>query len=238
MDFKAATGLAVACILVSLPGISHGQCGPGPHWIDQCPGGQDFFANAQATIGLDLLADGNLDGLVDMTYVLTGPATVSRSSSVDDSMSYPGTRFIDGHLDVIDTQIASMVLTGGGVTMIAGADQGVGPGIGLPPTLGNIAEQNPDNSLGDSFFEVWFELDLGGGTYAYNTVPATLDAVLDRVPIDATYLYTGQPLTLTGQLAPSGQLVTAELILPEPTTMALLALGAAPLALVRRRRRR
>jgi hypothetical protein len=89
---------------------------------------------------------------------------VDRSDPRDDSQNFPGLRPVDGHLDVIDTEIISMCLTGEGVTLRAGAGQQQGPGL-LAHSLGAIAEEAGDSTLADSFFDVFFEADLGGGMY-------------------------------------------------------------------------
>ena len=47
---------------------------------------------------------------------------------------FPGTRPIDGHLEVIDTEMASLSLSGGGATLTAGAGLGAIP---LAASLGN-----------------------------------------------------------------------------------------------------
>jgi len=165
-----------------------GQCGPGPHWIDNppCPPGVDSFPSG-ALVGVDF----NFDCFVDLNLVMFGPTTVRRSGPMDDSTQYPGTRPVDGHLDVIDTEMLSLSLTGGGVTLTAGA--GMGQGGVLSPTLGNVAEQPGDPTLADSFFDVFFEVDLGGGLFLYNQMPLRVQATISCVPPDEVYFH---PLNL------------------------------------------
>ncbi|MFQ6092289.1 MAG: hypothetical protein ACE5OR_06345, partial [bacterium] len=78
------------------PDSSCEDCGPGPHWVDQCPAGMDHMPSG-ALVGIDL--DG--DCLPDRSLVLSGPVSVRRSDPLDDSGNFPGTRPVDGHLDVV-----------------------------------------------------------------------------------------------------------------------------------------
>jgi hypothetical protein len=157
-------------------------CGGFPHWIDQCPGGFDDMPTG-ALVGIDLGGDCE----ADVSAVLNGPAHIARSPSHDDSLFYPGLRPIDGHRDVIDTEIVAMELTGGGLTLRAGA--GFGHGGVLRPSRGAIAEDPADALLGDSFFDVFFEVDLGGGHFAYNWVPVRVEADVTCLPPQVTYIH-------------------------------------------------
>ena len=99
---------------------SFGQgCGPGPHWIDGCTGGFDIMESG-ALVGVNFnIANCGLPP--EMNLVLTGPVTVQRQTSHDIAVFdgiCPAT--VDGHLDVIPTEIISMNLTGSGFTLIVG----------------------------------------------------------------------------------------------------------------------
>src|SRR3990170_7935425 len=99
----------VGCVIgTPLPAEGCDTCGPGPHWIHAtpCPPGVDLIPGSQALVGLDL----NLDCVVDTTLRLQGPVNISRTIPLDDSGNFPGTRPVDGHLDVIDTEILEMSL--------------------------------------------------------------------------------------------------------------------------------
>ena len=158
------------------------DCGPGAHWIDTCAGGTDYMPSG-ATVGIDL--DG--DCIADTNLVMRGPVRVRRSDPLDDSASYPGLRTVDGHLDVIDTEILEMELTGGGATLKAGLGQGQNDV--LPASLGAIAEVIDAPEWGDSFFDVYFEIDLGGGSYAYNHEALQVGASIECVPPRVTYAH-------------------------------------------------
>jgi hypothetical protein len=160
------------------------QCGQEEHWVDQCSGGQDEIADHKLEVGIDLDLDCQPD--LNPTLLPNDLLIVNRSDPRDDSVAFPGLRSFDGHLDVIDTEIVSMSLTGGGVTLTAGG--GLGQGGVLRQSLGAIAEQSGDPETADSFFDVFFEVDLGGGRYLYNQSPAVIESIIDCVPPRATYI--------------------------------------------------
>lgn len=125
-----------------------------------------------------------------------------------------------------------MVLTGGGVTLTAGA--GLGMGGVLPPSLGEIVEQPSNPASADSSFEVFFEVDLGGGQFLYNHTAATLEAKINCVPPDTTYFHVTVPVELF--TAPAGGVHVADLVsanhrtfppqkLPAVSTWGLIVLG-------------
>jgi hypothetical protein len=165
------------------------ECGLGPHWIDQCATGQDDMPSG-AVVGIDL----NLDCVADVSMLLSGPATVTHSDPLDDSAQFPGSSTIDGHLDVIDTEMVSMNLIGSGVTLVAGADLGQG-GV-LAPSLGAIIEQQADPAIAESFFDIFFEVEFGGGTYAYNHVALRVVSTIDCLPPNTNYIYPAGCLPL------------------------------------------
>ncbi len=173
------------CILgkVPQPSVRCGQCAAGPHWIDVCPGGNDVIApnDHAAVVGIDV----NLDCIPDVNLTLFGADNllIQKEGKYDDSLFFPGLRPIDGHLDVMDTTIMSMTLTGGGVTLRVGKNQG---GV-IFPTHGAIAESFADPTIGESFFDVFFEVDLGGGQFAYNQQAVTVAADITCVPPRANY---------------------------------------------------
>jgi len=164
-------------------------CGPGEHWVDTCLGGVDQIADQEALIGIDL----DLDCEEDVSAVLLPCPdipllTVDRSGPQDDSMNFPGLRPVDGHLDVIDTEIVQMCLTGDGFTLTAGAGHGQG-GV-LVPSLGAIAELPSASDLAESFFDVFFEIEIPGDMFLYNQSPLRIATEIYCVPPDdAAYLH-------------------------------------------------
>ncbi|MCP4250851.1 MAG: hypothetical protein GY778_27755, partial [bacterium] len=165
------------------------ECGPGDHWVENCSAGLDAVADQQAKVGIDL--DMDPDCTADISLRMLPCAApdnlvlILRSDPRDDSQNFPGLRPVDGHMDVIDTRLTSMCLTADGITLRAGQGQGAP----LNPSYGAIAEQPGDPALAASFFEVYFEIDLGGGQYLYNHEPMRLEGVIDCVPPQVGYIH-------------------------------------------------
>jgi hypothetical protein len=194
--------VAASSVLAALPtgtvqaqGLSCSVCGPGDHWVDQCPlGGDDQIADFHAWVEVDL----DLDPLcIPELHLFLPPCedpldtvVVRRSSPLDDSMHFPGLRPLDGHMDVIDTEIIEMCLTGEGVTIRAGAG---GDGQrNLPPSLGAVAEIPGNAYEAEGFFEVFVEITIDDGPPLYNQMPIRAEASVDCMPPRAPYyLSTG-----------------------------------------------
>lgn len=175
-------GIGVIALAVSLASLTPDRasavpvCGPGSHWIDSCPAGTDSLSNTSVLVELDEVGG---DCVKDLTVTLSGPTEIVRQAASDDSANFPGTRPVDAHLDVIDTEIVSMSLTGGSFTLRVGA----GGGPALSASQGAVAEQSGDPTLGDSFFDVFFEIDDGINLY-YNQSALRLEAVIPQYPPD------------------------------------------------------
>jgi hypothetical protein len=187
------------------------DCGPGPHWVDECAAGVDEMPSG-ATVGIDL----DLDCRPDTSLVLRGPVLIRRSAPLDDSLNFPGTRPNDGHLETLDTEIVSMTLSGGGVVFTAGA--GLGRGGVLSPSLGVILEQSGDDRAADSFFDMFFEIDLGAGRFAYNLMPLRVESKIDCIPPDATYIHPTGCLPLYDSPVPGAGDIIAQLVTADHST--------------------
>ena len=192
------------------------QCGPGPHFIDACgpfpPVGTDLVANNGAVVGIDL----DFDCVRDINIVM-GPCAAPNHllqvdktlGPIDDSANFPGTSPVDGHptgpgLDVIDTEIVAMCLTGGGVTLAAGT---AGPSaLPLQPSLGTVAEDvtTPNPSFANTKFDVFFEVSGVPGGPLYNQAPLEVTSYIDCLPPAANYHHPVGicvPLTTAGVCA-------------------------------------
>ncbi len=202
-------------------------CGPGAHWVDACPGGTDFFPLTMGVHTLEIFGPGG--GI--FTLNTTGPTTIWRG---------PGSTSPDHH---IDTELVSLQLVGGGLTLNAG--DGVGNGMCSTPlcSLGRITEQGGNPMLADSFFDIFFEIQGSPLGPLHNIVPCKMETVLDQVaPASGTTYVCNQ--TVTGPVFlydlgnnQVGQLLSAShtIILPEPASLALVGLALAALAGLRRR---
>jgi len=243
-------GLVVTAVIFGLfatpPAAAQGlpctQCLAGAHWVDNCGPGVDQIANTGALVGIDT----NLDCVVDVNLVLNPCSApnnllvVSKSVHRDDSQNFPGIRPIDGYLDVIDTEILSMCLTGGGFTLRAGLGQGQGPyGALLDTSLGAIAELPGDSTLAESFFDVFFEVYVPPpvGMYLYNQTPLRVAAIIKCAPPQARYIHPMGCLPLftspiLGQGIQVANLVTAEHNVNPPPIPAFSSWGLIALILV------
>ena len=220
MNSRTTTRIVMTCGGVLLltttplpgqPSVPCSDCGPGAHWVDTCGAGQDRITDQGALVGIDT----TLNCQPDTNLVMGSCAilVINRSDPLDDSANFAGLRAVDGHLDVIDTEIVSMCLTGGGVTLVAGAGQG--QGAVLAPSLGAIAEQPGDNEVAESFFDVFFEVDLGGGAYAYNQTALRIQIDINCVPPQAEYLHPTGCLELYTSPVPGQGINVANLVSAE-----------------------
>jgi len=174
------------------------QCGPGSQWIRTCGPGQDEVDDHSVRAGIDLNPGGDCKADIS-AFLEPCPApddvlVVDRSGPRDDSARFPGLRAVDGVLDVIDTEIVSMCLRNEdhSVTYRAGAGTGQGPqGANLRASYGAIAEEAGDDEVGESAFEVFFEIEIvvgmGPPTYLYNHAPLRMEQNITCVPPETVY---------------------------------------------------
>ncbi len=219
---SAAFALVFTCALLGrvpptgAQGLPCSQCGPGPHWVDNClipfppVPTLDTIASTGGLAAVDIIPP--LDCIADLNLIL-GPCPVPDDlltvqkfpgpffpGPVDDSAFFPGTSMMLGlHFDVIDTEIVSMCLTDGLVTLRAGQ---LAPSmLPLLPSQGAIVERSPESLFvppflpapidpleADSFFDVFFEVNVGG-TFLYNQIPQRVTTVVDCLPPAASYLH-------------------------------------------------
>lgn len=173
-------------------------CGPGTHWVDTCAGGSDTMTT-RAEIGIDFILP--LDCWPDTSIVLTGPVTVIRSGPLDVSANFAVGGGDGGHPDILDTEMRSMSLIGaGGITLRAGIPAGLSVGTStcstsgsglVPKSCGVIQElPGPPARWANSFFEVYFQVEISPGSFLYNDVPVEVEATISCVPPRAEYIKT------------------------------------------------
>ncbi len=156
------------------PGPCHDPCEKGDHWVDDtCPGEDEIDAHG-AVIGIDLDGDCVADTSLRVDRPCATPTQlVSRSKPYEEN---PG----DGHRNKIDTEIIHLCIetANGTVQMWAGAgNEQQDPSVGtLAASLGTITEQAGDPTLADSSFDMFVEINLGGGNYVYNQDPLIMAA--------------------------------------------------------------
>lgn len=187
MILLGTAGIAVAMLVIPLTPVRalDPVCGGVPHWIWNCaPGGTDHFDRTGALVGIDT----NGDCARDMSFPLEGPVDVVRQAASDDSARFPGLCPLDGHKDCIDTEIRSMSLTGGGITLKVGTGT-LNIDSRVLPTYGAVSEQAADAKLTTSFFNVNFEVTGVPGGPVYSHTPLRVEAVIGYIPPDATYMH-------------------------------------------------
>ncbi len=140
----------------------------------------DYFSHTRAEIVIDM-------GVVTETVRLTGPTIIHAAVGGDGATS---TNF---NPEIVQTEIVSMSLVGDssmGPVKVRVRDQSLEP---FSRSVGNIVELS-NNTPGvldlppftpagsaDSFFDVFFEIDLGGQTF-YNTAPKQIRTTITHKP--------------------------------------------------------
>lgn len=225
------TALVLGCAVIGLPGLASATFGPGPHWVDTVSAGTDIFLDSTAI----LMLNGGPLGPNDVVFNLEGATMIQRTGALDDSIQFPGTNPVDGHLDVIDIEIIQMQLVSVGPLL---PTVRVGSNFGLPATRGMIFEIPTDPIYPESFFDVFIEIDLPGGVTLHNQTPFRMDSVLDQWPSNAPYSWLGELELFDANDELSEVLLKGFEFnpnIPEPAVMTLLAVGG--LALLKRRRK-
>jgi cysteine-rich repeat protein len=180
------------------PGGSLARCGPGFHWVDgPCEAGFHALTDTTGFAAIDL----DLDCFPDLSLPLLGDVILERSGPIDRSINFPGPAdcngspcgFVNGHLDVIDTEIVSLSLTGGGVGFRAGQ----AAAIPLLNSLGTLVEQL-NHVDADSFFDVFLEIEVDG-VRLYNHDPIQLQVEINSFPPDETYVHSAGCIPLFDQ---------------------------------------
>ncbi len=130
-------------------------------------GGTLFQANACAGFDCGVAHQLKAEAVVELEFPLGEPSIIKR---------------LEGPSDVIRTEIIEMELKGGGVKLREGA---------LDRSLGGLVP--PDSFPAMSFFDVFWEIELGGGaTVASTSVPQRIEAIVNAFPdLGVPYLSTG-----------------------------------------------
>ncbi len=179
----------------------------------------DRFATTQALVGIKMSPTSPV-----VNAILNGPATVEVDlGSLGDGNT--------NNLEEVDTELVRMELTASGMTLRAGRD------YGLPASKGKIEEkenrqagrldlEGPDapfctppvaddcaNTQANSFFDVFFEIEVAGVGKLHNNTALRIEAVIDQKPPKTRYIHVlTQPIPLFNAKneATGISLVTAE----------------------------
>lgn len=218
-EIPSVLGLLVLATLLSLvvSGRAYAlpSCGPGLDWVDNCPSGTDRFSSV-ATHTVELF------GIGTFTLNAQGPTEIRRGDPVG---------------GVIQTELVSMTLTGGGLTINAGDGVGNLSSDGPLHSPGQIIE-NPDQVTATSFFDILFELlpTPFGPLRNKTALRMQNDAIPFVPPLFFPYDCRNCPIDLfdfgpdgvfsTGDDVVRGRLIDAvHTPVPEPGTLFLLGSG-------------
>lgn len=175
--------------------ISFAQCGPGPHWIDNCsPGIDQMFSGA--LVGIDVLTP--LDCVQDASLIFNGPVFVKHlaPNNINPGDAICNMPSIISHPNpsVIPTEIIDATLnSSNGMILRIGAPAN----SDLQPSTGAVVEKSTDSTKGCSFFNVFFKIFVPAGLFGgnpalwlYNQVPLRIEAeILQVPPIGVTYIH-------------------------------------------------
>jgi len=126
------------------------------------PGCDTFFSGARVVVRINATGE-------ESAVNLNGPTLIRRNNKPSDKDG-------DG-LDEINTEIVAMELTGGGITVRESASM---MSRGLIEEQANTSQGTLDFPA-DSFFDVFFEVDLGG-VILHNETPFRLACKIEEIP--------------------------------------------------------
>jgi hypothetical protein len=235
----AIVGGLVLLLAAAVP-VGAATYGPKDHWVDiVIEDTHDMEIDGEFTV--------DIPGVGSLAFPVTGLMTVWHGDARDtlDPLD-------PGHLNHVDVEMVSMSLTGtvpvvGTATLTSG--DGVGNGLSDGPlfTEGDIIEDTGDPAWADSFFDIFFEIELDstvhGNITVFNKDALHVSARIDRIPpVGFTYEYHGGiAIPLYSTLDPGGDPVAhipAASFTPEPSGLVVVCLGGLGLLARRRRRKR
>ena len=166
---------AISLSVMSFSSLAAQTCGPGPHWIDDCPEGIDnipFAAKVQIRIPCNSTAP---------TLILRGPIRAYREAGVP---GYPAELGEPGDpTHFITQEVLFLHLTGHGITLRAGADAGVGDdGDDEKRTWAIVTELAEDPKLARFSADYFYEVDIHPLGTLHANEACTVEGFLDRIP--------------------------------------------------------
>ena len=170
---------ALLLSVMSFSSLAAQTCGPGQHWIDDCPEGIDnvpFVAKVQVRIPCDSTAP---------TLILRGPVRAYREAGVP---GYPAELGEPGNpTHFIVQEVLFLHLTGHGVTLRAGVDAGVGDnGDDGKRTWAIVTELADDPSLAKFSADYFYEVDIPHLGTLHANEACVVEGFLDRMPPSAS----------------------------------------------------
>lgn len=232
MDFGRSVLLVAAAIFAApVLSLAGPLCGPGDHWVDNCPGGlYTFNSVSTVSVELDLDSDGSFEYYVPFLQ-LSGTTSVFLGP---------------GSPHTIPTELVSILESGSGVTLRAGDGIGNLDWDGSLHSPGYIEEQAGNTFLANSFFDVFFEIEVGPLTLRnFDPLKVACYGLTQAPPQICKYEIIGdlplnlydQSETVRGRLwsTPDDYSHHQVTPTPEPAGWITLSLGLAAVAVLRRR---
>lgn len=211
-------------------------------------GGVDAINSSTSQFDIEIFDPFFPGGLTESLTLTSGPFNIIRQQQQGTGDGAP-TSFID-------TEIQSLSLVGnspslGPMTVRIGAGNGVLQGqtlgrvenvVSNPPGVPVLV--GPDDFVsGDSFFDVFFEIDVAGQTF-YNRTPHRLEAAITELPPNGSTHFPPALVDIFVRVGGTNQLTdpvvgrvggTHTVSVPEPSALSYLVLSGAIVAFRRRR---
>lgn len=152
------TVISLSIISFSTLATPRVHCGPGPHWIDDCPGGIDRDIVA-AIVQIKIPCDESEPRRIK----LRGVFTAQIGAGVDHTMSY---------------ELLSLRFRGRGISLHAGIEE-----IGIP-SEGQFTEQPDNPELANWYGEYYYEFGIRSlRTKLHNKVACVQAGALGQIPV-------------------------------------------------------
>ncbi|RKZ93750.1 MAG: hypothetical protein DRR19_00030 [Candidatus Parabeggiatoa sp. nov. 1] len=202
--------LSLAIMVFGSPAMAaNTHCGPGPHWIDDCPGAIDVVP-----VKLKLYIRTPCNDMTAAPVTVTGPIKVKRENGVPGIPAMAGLQGNTAH--VIDYEVITFKASGHGITLRGGKEQGV------IPSYGRMTERADEPTVADKVADYFFTLDTPIGRLHMKET-CRMKGWADKVPPPASIVlkYDTHPCsnTIANKLYDDEEQEVGCLLLgePEPT---------------------
>ena len=140
---------------------------------------------------------------------VTGLGTVDTSVAGNTLLRWQNPVTGPGGRRTVQTEMLSLDLTGSDPT-IGSLHVRAGSSNGLPPTLGSVTAINPGADFpANSFFDVFFDIEVNGTTHLRNDQPLRMQADITEIPPRSIGLRNAAPVQIR-DLAGPGQISTIQ----------------------------
>lgn len=191
---------------------------------------------AAVVLSIDWPDDGNLDGQVD-ERVIVGVDGGDARFGIGAPALQPGNMFSAAPLELGSYELVGQ--SRHGQVMMTGGDGDVDFASGVEANLGQVAQSTDNLLLADAQIELDFTLAISafdefGLSYLRPATPVSVQAVVDRLPLDGFVLTSSNPVALVDdQLATRARLVGVEWVFYQEETLEVASGYDLPLSLGR-----